>query len=297
MTPMEMVQIAIGLSMALIVLSLGLRCSVREATSLLRTTGLFLRSLLAMGVLFPLCAVLLVMATDLSFQVKVGLIAFAISPIPPILPNKELKVVSRDDYVYGLLVAASVLSIFVIPVLLLPIGALFGQQLDVRVSVIAWTVSRSILAPLAIGILVRAFWPDLAARMSRPLNVVGNILLVIACIPVLVFGRHLFISLMGDGTLLVCAALTILGLLIGHWLGGPKEGNRSVLALATVSRHPGVAIAMSSAAFGGDKLIAVAVLLALLVSLVVSMPYFLWRRHRRLHQAADGIADENLPRS
>ena len=83
MTPLAMVQVAISLSMALIVLSLGLRCSVREATSLMRNTGLLLRSLLAMGVLFPLCAVLLVIATDLSFPVKVGLIAFAISPIPP----------------------------------------------------------------------------------------------------------------------------------------------------------------------------------------------------------------------
>jgi BASS family bile acid:Na+ symporter len=295
MTPMQIVQVAIGLSMALIVLSLGLRCSVREATSLLRTTGLFLRSLLAMGVLFPLCAVLLVMATDLSFPVKVGLIAFAISPIPPILPNKELKLVSKDDYVYGLLVAASVLSMVLIPVLLIPIGALFGRELDVRVSVIALTVVRSILAPLAIGILVRAFWPGVAERLSRPLNVVGNVLLVIACIPVLVFGWHLFLSLMGDGTLLVCTALTILGLLIGHWLGGPREGHRSVLALATVSRHPGVAIAMSNAAFGGDKLIAVAVLLALLVSLVVSLPYFIWRKRRRRHLAEGGNADEKPP--
>src|SRR5262245_12873109 len=227
MTPMQLVQAAIPASMALIVLSLGLRCSLREATFLARSPGLFVRSLLSMGVLFPLCAVLLVEATELSFPVKVGLIAFAISPVPPILPNKEIKVGGEGEYVYGLLVAASVLAIVLIPLMLLPIGAIFQRELDVGMTVIARTVAISILAPLAVGMLVRHFWPQPAVRLSRWLNIVGNLALVLACIPVLVFGWQLFASLMGDGTLLVCILLTLLGLAIGHWLGGPKEEDRS----------------------------------------------------------------------
>jgi BASS family bile acid:Na+ symporter len=280
MTHMQLVQIAIPASMALIVLSLGMRCTVAEATYLARTPGLFLRSLLSMGVLFPLCAVLLVMVTDLSFPVKIGLIAFAISPVPPILPNKELKLVTGEDYVYGLLVAASILSIVIIPVLLLPIGALFNLELHVGVPVIARTVALSILAPLALGMLVRQFWPAPAMRMSRVFNIVGNVILALACIAVLAFGWQLFAALIGDGTLLACVALTLLGLLFGHWLGGPDEEHRSVLALATVSRHPGVAIAMSHAAFEEERRVAVAVLLALLVSVIASLPYFAWRKRR-----------------
>jgi len=36
-----------------------------------------------------------------------------------------------------------------------------------------------------------------------------------------------------------------IGLAVGHLLGGPAREDRSVLALATASRHPGVALAVA----------------------------------------------------
>jgi BASS family bile acid:Na+ symporter len=67
-------------------------------------------------------------------------------------------------------------------------------------------------------------------------------LLVVASIPVLIMEWPTIRSLLGDGTVVAAVLLSALGLLVGHLLGGPDPENRTVLALATVSRHPGVAL-------------------------------------------------------
>ena len=69
-------------------------------------------------------------------------------------------------------------------------------------------------------------------------------------------------------------------LLIGHLLGGPDPGDRTVLALASASRHPAVAMAAASAISAPEKhpAVSAAVLLAFLVSAIVTGPYVKWRK-------------------
>jgi bile acid:Na+ symporter, BASS family len=78
----------------------------------------------------------------------------------------------------------------------------------------------------------------------------------------------------------------LIGLAAGHLLGGPDPDDRTVLALSTATRHPGVAIAIANANFPGGKLAVAAVLLYVLVSAVVSIPYLNWIKRR--HAAAAG---------
>ena len=78
------------------------------------------------------------------------------------------------------------------------------------------------------------------------------------------------------------------GLAAGHLLGGPDPENRTVLALSTAPRHPGVAIALAAATFPDQKLAPAAVLRYLLVSAVATKFYLVWnaRQHPRvLHPA------------
>jgi bile acid:Na+ symporter, BASS family len=66
---------------------------------------------------------------------------------------------------------------------------------------------------------------------------------------------------------------------VGHLLGGPDSGNRGALALATSARHPGVAISLAAASFPQhQKAIITTVLLFILVNVVLTLPYVLWRR-------------------
>ena len=101
--------------------------------------------------------------------------------------------------------------------------------------------------------------------------------------PLWIFDVAAIRSLIGDGTLLAIATFTLLGLLMGHLLGGPDAEDRTVLALAAASRHPAVALAIASASFPEQKLVLPAVLLALLTGIVATVPYSAWRK--RVHAA------------
>ena len=86
------------------------------------------------------------------------------------------------------------------------------------------------------------------------------------------------LALLGDGTLLAILLFLALGLLVGHLLGGPTPGGRSVLALATASRHPGVALAIAQIIFPAEQSVTAALLLYLVTSMVVTAPYVRWRK-------------------
>jgi BASS family bile acid:Na+ symporter len=100
------------------------------------------------------------------------------------------------------------------------------------------------------------------------------------------------VSIIREGTLSAISAIVIIsicGLAAGHFLGGPDEDDRTVLAFATVSRHPGVAMAIGS--LTGEPLAPIGVLLAVVVNEVAVVPYRWWRKRlQRLEPAAPASA-------
>ncbi|MGH8204705.1 MAG: Na+-dependent transporter, partial [Steroidobacteraceae bacterium] len=119
----------------------------------------------------------------------------------------------------------------------------------------------------------------------KPVSIVAGILLVVTFLPVLWIARHAIVGLAGNFTIVAIVLLSLAGIAIGHWLGGPDPDNRTALALATATRHPGVALGVLKVISPGDKEADVAVVLYLLVSIVATMPYVMWRK--RAHAAQD----------
>jgi BASS family bile acid:Na+ symporter len=275
-----LIRIAIVISVMLIVIALGLRCSLADTAYLLHRPSLLVRSLLAMNVIMPLIAVLLVSSFAFKTPVKVALVALAISPLPPFLPGKRLKLTSHG-YIYGIVVTAAVCSVVLVPVTASLLSAHFHTQ-HVGAIKVFLVVVITVLAPLIIGLFIQRIRPTQAPGLAAILYKAGMGLLIVACIPVLILEWPTIRSLFGDGTVVAMTVLSGLGLLIGHLLGGPDAENRTVLALATASRHPGVAlVAGISASAQAPRLVTAAVLLAFVVSVVVSAPYAAWRK--RVH--------------
>ena len=67
--------------------------------------------------------------------------------------------------------------------------------------------------------------------------------------------------LIGNGTLLAMLVFCLIGLGVGHLLGGPAPRDRAMLALSSAARHPGVAMAIATANFPDQTLVFPAVLL------------------------------------
>jgi BASS family bile acid:Na+ symporter len=271
-------------SLALLVFAVGLEATPADVLFLSRHAGLFGRSLLSMNVIMPVLALLVATVSSLKRDVELALVALAMSPIPPFLPLKTAKVGGTDSYMVSLLAVESLLAIAFVPLTLWFIGRLLGASLYVSPVIVARIVVIGMLVPVVAGILVRRISPSFADRVAKPANKLAVVLLAAGVLPLLIKVWRPMTSLVGDGTIIAIVALVFAGLAIGHALGGPEPANRPVLALATATRHPAVAIAVLKAAFPNETLAPAAVLLALIIAAVASIPYMRWSPSRRRAQ-------------
>jgi BASS family bile acid:Na+ symporter len=279
-----MVKLLIAVSILLLVFALGARATFADATSqfrdLFRPPHGLLRALTAMYVVVPTVAAGMGLAFNLATPVRVGLLAIAIAPIPPILPGKQLKVGGSSEHVFGLLVAVSVSSIVLVPLMVEVLGRVFGRESSFGPWQVATLIGTTILAPLAAGLLLRALAPRWAGPAATWASRLGTVLLAAGVIAVLVASWPALRSLIVGGAPIAMLALGALALGAGHWLGGPDRSDRSILAIASAMRHPGVAIAVATANVPEEPHLTAAILLYMVVAVILTSAYVAVARRR-----------------
>lgn len=280
----QLIKLALTASVFMLVFALGLRATFGDATFLFRTLfqppNRLLRSVAAMFLLVPLAAAGLAASFDLPLPVEVAMVAFAISPVPPVLPGKQLKFGGEERYVFGLLVAISLASVVLVPIAVRILGWAFDRDTMIGAEQVARTIGLSVLLPLLAGLLVRKLAPGLAARVAPWMSRIGTVLLVGSCVPILVTSWPKVASLVGSGAILAMAALVAASVVIGHVLGGPDPEDRAVLGIASAMRHPGIALAIATRNFPDEPLVPAATLLYLIVAIIGTSVYGIARRRR-----------------
>jgi BASS family bile acid:Na+ symporter len=275
----KLIQMVLTASVMLIVCSLGMKATLQEVTAhLFQRWRQFTGSVLAMFIIMPVVAGILVYALSLPPALDIAFVALAVSPVPPVLPRKALAAGGSRSYVLRLFVAAAITSILFIPVEVDLTEMIFGWPDRMSLGAIARVVTISIIAPLGVGLALRRVAPGFAERWSEPLSRFSTLLLIISVLPVLFTQGSAAISLIGNGTLLAIAIFVTVGLIAGNLLGGPDASDRTVLALSTASRHPGIAMAIASTNFPDQKLVLPAILLYLIVNAILSWVFLRWFR-------------------
>jgi BASS family bile acid:Na+ symporter len=265
-----LILILLKASIFLTVFALGLQATFADATFLFRHPRLLIRGFLSMNVIMPLLALLLVMTFHLAPEVKIALVALSVSPVPPIFPKKALKAGGEENYTIGLLVATVVLSIVAIPITMEIFEMVTGVPLHVSALSVASIVFTTVLAPLLGGIVLRALASSFADRVVKPIGILAGALLIIGALPALFALIRTNLQFLVGGTLLSFVAFAVIGYIVGRLFGGPDPENRSVLAMATASRHPALALAIAHANFPQQRLVGPTVILYLIVSGVVT---------------------------
>jgi BASS family bile acid:Na+ symporter len=286
---------ALRLSLLLLVFSVGLRVPPGATMSLLRSPGILLRSILAIDVVVPLFAILLVALLPLTGIVKLAIVLMAISPVPPVVPGKELKFGGDPSFVCGMLVVISLLAIVTVPVWVAIVNALFPANLQVAPAALARLVTIGVLLPVAGGMAVHALWPVAAERAAHPVSVFANVLLVLAVIPVIAAVWPAMTALIGNGAVLAIIAMSLAGLAAGHLLGGPDERTRTSLAFAAATRHPGIALLIGRASYDDPRLPA-AILLFAVAGAFAAIPYQSWRKRMSALRASQPVAGARVSR-
>jgi BASS family bile acid:Na+ symporter len=277
-TSTAIILLVVKVSLALAVLAIGLRSQEGDAVWLVRHPGLLVRSLLSMNVIVPLVALAVTQALDLRPPVRLAIVALSLSPVPPILPHQTGKAGGEAAYSVGLLTIASLMAVVLVPVSAWIVGTLFGMTVHVMPRAVAVLMAQTVLAPLGVGVLIRHLVPAFAVRAARPVNLIGMLALAFAFLLVLTGAWPAMRSLLDSRAVLAAVLVAGAALLVGHELGGPDDLDRPVLALASVMRHPAVAIAIGHAAFPENKLVVPAVLLQFVVAALAALPYVRWEQ-------------------
>ena len=277
MDPKHIVIFAFQLSILCTVFGYGLHSSRNDLLYLWRRPGLLVKSLLAVFLIMPIIAVLMEQVFEFRRTTELAIVALALSPLPPLLPTKTDKAGGEHSYMVALLVTLSLTAIVAIPLSGLILGWMFHREFSISLGKITQIVLTMIVAPLLLGFVVRRRWPKLARWLIPVVGRIANILLPLAVVALLAAAWRGIWSAFGDGTIFAITFFVVAGLAIGHWLGRPERGHSVVLALASGCRHPAIALTIASANFPDLNFVGT-VLLYVLISAIVGVPYVMWQR-------------------
>lgn len=279
MNARALVMLVFQVSILATVFSFGLSTSIRDLGYLVRRPALFARSLVAILVIMPAFAVLLVNLFDLRPTTEIVLIALAMSPIPPLLPKRERKGGGRQTYGLALMALLGLLSVVTMPLTAAVLERVFGRPLAVDSAAIFAIVLKMALLPLTAGLAIRAALPALADRLGDVVSLIAKVLLVLATLALLAGTWRAIWEAVGGGAVVAMTAFVAVGLIVGHVMGGPEPENSLVLALSTACRHPMIALSIASANFP-DQRFGSSILLYILVNALVGAVYVALQRRQ-----------------
>jgi len=278
MNPATILKLVLLLGVVLLVVAIGIRARLEQPLLLLRSPALALRAMVAMYVALPAFVLVLVWLMPLQAGVGAVLLGFAVSPVLPPWAKKGAAVGGQSDYVIGLQVLSSVVALLVVPLMIWIVYRTFGVATNLDPLAVEMVLLITVAAPLALGMGLARLYPG-AARLADRADRVGGVVLLLGAMVLLIVNGRAILGVIGQGTLIATVAVILFGLLVGHLLGGPDPGNRGALAEATVLRHPAIALLLASGAFPErEATVLGAVLMYLVASLLLSVPYERWRK-------------------
>jgi BASS family bile acid:Na+ symporter len=275
----QLVMLGLQVSIVCTVFGYGLKTTTAALLDVLRRPALLVRSLICVLVIVPALAFALTRFFEIRHEVEVALVALAVSPVPPLLPMKEMKAGGRISYGLGLLALLAVLSIVTIPLAIEILGRLFDRPLAVAPFAVARLALITVLVPLVAGVFVHTRAPVLAERIAPGLSSGAKLLLMVAAVTLLAGVWRSVWEATGQGAVVAIAVFIVAGLAVGHLFGGPGRETSLVLGLSCACRHPAIAFAIASANFP-DQRFGGAIILYLLLSVLIGIPYVRWNRSR-----------------
>jgi BASS family bile acid:Na+ symporter len=247
-------------------LSMGLSLTVRQILSPLRNTRLVILALVANFILVPLLAYLILLIIPLDEPLGIGLILVSTAAGAPFLPKLAQVAKGGVPFAVGLMVLLMVVTIIYMP-LVLPL-MLQGVTVD------AWAIARSLivlmLIPLAVGLLVKARYEELAASLQATTGQAANFALILLMVLMLVLNFSTLVGTIGSGAFIATLLFLVVALIIGYVLGGPGGDTRSVLGLGTAQRNLSAAMVVATGNFTDPGVLTI-ILVVGIIGLVVLM--------------------------
>jgi BASS family bile acid:Na+ symporter len=238
----------IGLTVLLMMLSLGLGSTFRDISSIWTQPSRLIRSLLSAVVLAFIVTYITITIFDdvLPPEAQIALLLLAAAAGSPMVPKLGEKVGADPITGTSTLVTLSAMAILTSP-LVIALPAM-PDEVDVTAGEIALLVLRGVLLPLFVGVAIRRWWKPLANLITEPLKNLSDKLVTIVIAVIIVKDFDTMLDL-GFRSITIFAALATVLLGIGHVLGGRERSDRVMTALFTTNRNDGIALLVATSAF------------------------------------------------
>jgi BASS family bile acid:Na+ symporter len=275
----------VRITIFVLMFAMGVNNSVRELISLWRRPALLIRSLIAVVVLVPLVAGLLLWLFDLPVGVATGLAVLAAAPGAPLTTKRSQMAGGDATYAASLQLTLGLLAVAITPLTLALYYGLFELATErVTPFQVALQVAQVSFLPVVLGLLLQRIVPRFVGAIRKPVNVLANVLFLLLFVLLIVllalvssFRAMLRIGPLGYAAILNMVAVS---LTIGHLLGGPSRTHRSTLAIASIARNVGLALFIANLSDYGQRFIPT-LLTYMILGAIVAIPYGIWSKRRR----------------
>ena len=252
--------------------SFGLRLTIAEIIEPLRDIRLLLVTLAANFVIVPLTALLLANLLGLEEDLRVGLILISLVAGAPLVP--KLAQIAKANIAFAvastaLLVVATVIYLPLVFPLVLP-----GVRLD-AMNIIR-PLAIQIVLPLVLGLIVDYISKDEADVLLPVLGQIANVSLTLMLVLMLGGNVGNVLGLIGTGSILAAILLFAVAMAAGYLLGGPDDGTRRTLSMATGQRNLAAAFVVAAGSFADRPTVMVFLAAAGLIAMILMMPIAGW---------------------
>src|SRR5678815_727694 len=127
----QIIPLLLTLSLAGLVVSVGLNSTRDDLLYVLRRPALLAKAILAVDIIPPAIAIALMAFLPLEPVVKAGIVLMSIAPVPPLVPGQQLGIGARKQYAYGIYVAMALLTVIVVPIALAVAARVFGREASI----------------------------------------------------------------------------------------------------------------------------------------------------------------------
>src|SRR6516165_4226843 len=239
------INVLVLIALPLQTLELGAETGGPQFRKLGQHPGLTMRFFIASFVIMPALAIVLDLVERIPNALWVGLALMSMSPPAPPAARRLLKM-GDFDVALAWQAEAFLISVITVPITVYVIATRLHLSLNLDFGPVLLKSALFYGAPMLVGLLIRRFWPTLAAAMVKPLKTIlvpAGALLVLL---IIIVGAPA-IWHFGAANVLLVVSFLIVAVVVAHLLGGPIADERVTLAAMLVARFPLPALVLAQA--------------------------------------------------
>ncbi|WP_299045614.1 bile acid:sodium symporter family protein [uncultured Tateyamaria sp.] len=282
-----LVNVVLPLSLAIIMLSLGIGLTFADFGRVLRTPKAFATGAIAQVILLPGVTYCVVRAFGLPAEIAVGFMLLSFCPGG--VTSNMLARLSRGDVALSVSLTAviSLLSILTVPVLAAwSVVHFMGDAApDVSVTRLAVSVFVIVTLPVLIGVLIRRYATDFAISVEPFLSRLATLLFIIIVVAALAANWDIFVGnldTLGPALVVLILVLLLVGLALARLAALPWDQSKTI-AVETGIQNATLGITLAALISGqADGFSAMALPSGVygILMYLVAAPFVVWFRSR-----------------